>query len=398
MPEEVKEYKLTPANQNPWYLLMIWYGEPSAPEDMEIASQNRLFWHRYMFEKMTTEQRGDLIERGVHEGENLKPFSRQEKLEHEQMLRERIKKNGGDDNYPSNGVIDLSGIEIEKDFIAYNYIFPHHTKFNQVKFRKRANFYNSRFYGYAEFVGVEFSEMAYFRYATFYAWANFKGAVFLSTADYRNVPFNSTTDFSEAEFTMAPVFHGSKMYLDTDWSDTKFSNRYEQEADAVRAERCWSTLKLLMNQMMRHDYELKFFALEMEARTLYRGKSLSYNLYKYLSDFGQSISRPFYWLVGVFVLFWAIFYGMQFYEYSLSVGADQGYFTSYYVNAVALPSVSQSALTSLVNSVPFVGLQKYVYGAEASTLTLVIGVVQTLISSILLFLIGLGIRNRYRIK
>ncbi|MBL4800768.1 MAG: pentapeptide repeat-containing protein [Emcibacter sp.] len=507
MSDEKAEKQLTPANQNMWYLLMTWYGEPTHFED-PVTYQNRLFWHRYMGDSLSSDQidtLADLCQKNLEnirqsnpeerqqaeeeyrQYENFIPFTRNEKGHHILELRDRLAANGAKDFGQLRYIemhIELIGVEF-RNLVDFNhYIFPRYASFSnsefhtsvsfrkacflkktgfsevichgnigfqEATFKEEPLFFEATFKDNVEFSGAKFLKNVSFRDASFFGGGHFEKIVFSGTADFsrkvddedvkfskggffndaifmeranfRNVIFSkwaefsrvkfhkqtffqavtfqgevkfcdsvfkSTTDFTKAVFAKAPEFHGCEIYVDTIWpesnpNDEVWPTEYASEEEAKVAERAWATLKLLMNKVMRHEHELTFFALELQARAEHKGKTLSYRLYESLSDFGQGVSRPAFILLMMSFAFLVLYMGI----FIFTTGTTQeSWETTYWGKAI---------LTSFVSSFPFVGLQKYIYGGVSGCIVVLSGV-QTILSTILLFLIGLGIRNKYRIK
>ena len=128
---------------------------------------------------------------------------------------------------------------------------------------------------------------------------------------------------------------------------------------------------------------------------------LAFNtVYWWLSDFGQSFSRPFYWGVAS----WAAFTAISAWLISS-------------VRELGLEGWEFSALLSLKNSIPLLGslfrfapapeghvswFQRYYDMLEKYPATvdwlIGLGVVQNIFGGVLLFLFLLALRNRFRLK
>jgi hypothetical protein len=134
---------------------------------------------------------------------------------------------------------------------------------------------------------------------------------------------------------------------------------------------------------------LDYFALELQAR--YQGKELGagakrrlVGLYRVLSDYGRGILRPFLWLVGLWELSAVVYW----------VLADGGW--RVWDNALLLSAVN--ALPTLgAGSAARESSLEALYGSDIPNLVHVIAVVEGVIGLILLFLIALGLRNRFRL-
>jgi hypothetical protein len=139
-------------------------------------------------------------------------------------------------------------------------------------------------------------------------------------------------------------------------------------------------LKLEMDRLKKHEDELDFFALELQSRRVLLGpvRGLPIAIYGAFSDFGRSYLGP---LVALFYL--ALIGTLAF-----------------------LPSDSlspwQSLGLSVANTLNVFGFRKDFFdaatieGLPAALKTL--AATQTILGTILLFLFGLGVRNKFRMK
>ncbi len=111
-------------------------------------------------------------------------------------------------------------------------------------------------------------------------------------------------------------FHDTK-FLKT--KEDKFDTKKKNDGATEALERSYRTLKLGMETLRARNEEAMFFALEMEARRQ-RGdvplfERFAATLYKFFSNYGQSVLRPLGWLGGFtvamafiyFYLLWAMF-------------------------------------------------------------------------------------------
>jgi len=287
-------------------------------------------------------------------------------------------------------------------------VFSEDATFELAIFRKEAQFTKATFEAKAEFTSAEFNGPTIFTSIKFEEDSIFHSTIFDHAIDFRNTKFKSTTDFTNTYFKTVPQFQGSELHVDTIWdknpdlwpkppdyiNDPKEKDKEKQKTDsadqAETAERIWSSLKFQMSRLMRHDDELFFFAKELEARAVVEGKTIPYRFYKISSDLGRSIGRPAIILLAMLAVFTLI------YTLILSLTKEPSLYVVSY--DLWLESLKKAFKISLVNSVPFVGLQNYVYETGMSVYIFVLGIFQSLSSAAMLFLIGLGIRNRFRIK
>ncbi len=135
-------------------------------------------------------------------------------------------------------------------------------------------------------------------------------------------------------------------------------------------------LKELAESNRDHAAALRFHADEMRAKRWNKdqgmgwGKSFLDLLYSATSNYGQSIGRPFGWLLAVSAVF-------CFYLFKHDIG------------------LVESAKVLLANTVPFVASAKTVLSAHEDVAGVLM--IHGLLSFVFIFLIGLGFRNRFRV-
>ncbi|GBL03154.1 pentapeptide repeat-containing protein [Glaciecola sp. KUL10] len=149
-------------------------------------------------------------------------------------------------------------------------------------------------------------------------------------------------------------------------------------------------LKEIAEQFKHHRQALKFNAQELQATRWTHNKSFFGNgldiLYSVTSDYGQSIKRPFLWLLVSWVSFATIFGFMS----------DK--------TIMSFESINHMLGLSIINSLPFITIGKafQIDILEKYELTLIDNIFiamsfQNIVSLILIFLLGLGLRNQFRI-
>ncbi|MGO9007557.1 MAG: hypothetical protein ACLQIQ_02120 [Beijerinckiaceae bacterium] len=142
-----------------------------------------------------------------------------------------------------------------------------------------------------------------------------------------------------------------------------------------------------MEKLKKHEDELIFFRKELRAK---RGtfRILSPNwflnaLYDVTSSYGQSVAKPLFWLLVVFGA------GMLAFA---NVGV---------VDGRPLANVDAASL-SFANMFSFLSLKRDFFDpatlAKFSHRAQYIGALESILGVALLFLFGLGLRNRFRIK
>lgn len=321
--------------------------------------------------------------------------------------------------------VDFSKVDFNtddnKDISFVSFIFPAGANFFGAEFCKDTEFTDATFSGFANFPGatfrgdvlflqVTFSGLALFRKATFSGQAKFSGATFngvnfiratfVGEASFTSSVFNSGLLLDETTFAKVPDFQSMKTdhHVSMDSIEVAFNGKgllkfWEQAMNNTDAAK-YRRLKEMAVLAQDHEQEQNFFALEQKAmrEVRYKGAALIPGLfYETLSDFGRSLKKP---IVGVFAL-WLVFACFHF-----SVG---------YMSYFDAPSLGRLSLASLLYSgtqiLPFVGsaggarswaAQELFYDGVPGCVH-ALNVVEGLCAFVFLFLIGLALRNRFRI-
>ena len=282
--------------------------------------------------------------------------------------------------------------------------------FDGARFEGAADYTAAVFYGPASFHDSQFSERYYassiwrpcltsFVRARFETRVSFREAQFGTTdpkhdperrVDFSDAVFEATTDFRKAVFAGPPAFFGTKLHRDTDFHGVVW--RHPRQPLTSYNIRAWEQLELMMSELEKPEDRHRFFRLRMRALRRQKGDgflaSLSW-LFDLLSDYGWGVKRAFtswllHWVTGGVILFASI------------PPALQG------------PKVLWATLvTGFGNAHAFLGLTsengylapyRSVVEASASSATLqVIGTIQAVLGPILLFLMLLTLRNRFRL-
>ncbi len=453
--EEPKPPKIK-AEDNPWYLLATLYGAPDWNDD-ELQTKNRIAWNRYCAANLDEETRKRLIKEKRHTEEELTPFSPEELQEVERAFAERCGAPKTKFALPGNTVINFLDVEFEQDAWFKGYRFSSHAYFDGAVFAGKASFAGATFSGGATFRGAPFSGGANFGGATFSGRAIFggatfsglnlfDGAIFSGAADFegttfsgharfdcatfsRNASFDSAVfsdwaDFDRATFSRLADFHGAvfsgranfgatfgkatsfvnaemkgetsfehakflrepprffgaTLHEGTDWPSREAWPIPKHQNEAASFVRAYERLKLEMDRLKKHEDELDFFALELQSRCVLLGawKGLPIAIYGVLSDYGRSYLRPF-----VALIYLALIPTLAF---------------------LASDPISpwQSLGLSVANTFNVFGFRKDFFEASCieglPAVLKFVAAAQTIIGTILLFLFGLGIRNKFRMK
>jgi hypothetical protein len=187
------------------------------------------------------------------------------------------------------------------------------------------------------------------------------------------------TSFEGATFDKEPPkFFDAELHQGTVWRGVKWPPLPETKDKAGAFLDAYACLKLEMDRLKKHEDELDFFAREMQSRRVWLGpwRSLPIALYELLSNYGRSYVRP---LVALFVVA------------AIGAGAFWYFDARTYEEALGL---------SATNTLNVFGFRRDFNLSIDTPLTWlkVFAALQTILGTILLFLIGLAIRNKFRMK
>ncbi len=332
---------------------------------------------------------------------------------------------------------------------------------NHAKFGKDANFNYARFNRYAYLGKIEFHEKVNFSKAEFTGnIIKFNKAKFFkptnseSIFSFQNTIFATKVNFSKSEFHHLPDLTGTDFRAGINLDKVKFPSDF-CHCESCKARRSnpenndkqnnprglkldchsplqglrndeeikgglspkdaaitWHALSTEMEKAGYHDQALTYFGYELEAKRLnpLEGgffKKLSglffwfiLSLYKFFSNYGRSIALPFIAWVVLFCFFVAVYYyQVNDFIYSLKfafkgllpfVSDNTTFFDRMFINADA---IKQCPINTSLSHEPFV----FNNNLELLAFPFLYGF-HTLFSLILIFLFGLGVRNRLRLK
>ncbi len=220
----------------------------------------------------------------------------------------------------------------------------------------------------------------------------FKGDLSFRTARFDDVLI------LEGNYSSPPDLRSTTTKGHVDLHDLTIEKATKGQSNTERQTRAkFGRLKELAEGNRHHDAALRFFAEERRAlkRSGDLGKgALFETIYDGLCDYGQSIGRPSLFLLGNFILFIIVYFGIAVLETNSEI--DRNYIFCLLAN---------SFFASFSNVIPFLSkafeFQPDIFAdlfGEPIPLTVDLArFVQGVISLLLLFLIGLGLRNRFRI-
>lgn len=220
----------------------------------------------------------------------------------------------------------------------------------------------------------------------FHGPVEFKGTVFESPFDFQDIKFKYVPDLRLMKMNNHFSMDGMEVASIETYDKSHDRKIYRDLSDKYRR------LKELAITAKDHDREFEYFANEMRAKRYYERKwykkSLNY-LYEYFSDFGQSVGKPVYYLVLVWLNF-----GML---YAL---LSPAFCTLPYWDRIkyAFKLSAQNILPLMpVSRGSFQKTYEKLFGADLHVWVDALLLVEGVFGVILLFLIGLGLRNRFRL-
>ena len=275
------------------------------------------------------------------------------------------------------------------------------------------NFSRSMFESKSDFAEATFCVSALFENAEFQDITDFGSANFQKRVTFNNAKFKGTTSFRNASFGTPPKFFETEIHEDVnfnrvDWSDAvrSYSRGHGQREGTVSVEelaedaiRVWDRLALIMGQQEKLPERHEFFRLMMRAqreRDGHRSLSSFANwLFDKSSDYGWGMVRAFSWWAG------HIFAGMIILALAALVCPS-------YLDLGVIRTAWFSLLVSFANAHAILGLASesgHLHSArlaldsaaEADWVFSAVGTVQAILGPILLFLVLLTLRNRFRL-
>ncbi|WP_298324478.1 pentapeptide repeat-containing protein, partial [Asticcacaulis sp.] len=426
-----EQKQILPSTENCWFILANIHGFPHKNQE-EIKKRNRITWNR--FYSSTISNADKLILSEYFNLNELTPFSDKEMETVRALFMERAESLGLNLPDPKRR-IDFRSCHFDKLVDFSGYIFPSssfsgskfgelaifnsaafvgktyfrgsefceisqflnckHLKevsfsgakfcldvsFKESRYNEDVNFSDCNFLGDADFSGVKVHGNYYFRNSKVFGDSNFASVIFSGGVSFTNAELKAPTSFKHCAFEKSPPkFAGAQLHEGTVWRDVIWPPPPLDAGQAAAFTDAYERLKLEMDRLRKHDDELNFFAKELECKKLLMSplNGAAIVLYDYLCDYGRSYVKPIYWLCAL-ILFGAIFIS------SLESGKE----------------FWESLGISAANSLASLGIRKDLLGdsvLEMQPLTRIISGVQTIVGILLIFLIGLGLRNRFRMR
>ena len=333
-----------------------------------------------------------------------------------------------------HGMVSFESSKFHDAVNLDNVRFPHTTRFDNATFDGPLNcrkatfgcgfdgsengavvFSGSTFISEVDFCKTEFEVATKFERTKFKGNVGFKESHFRTKVSFNDSNFLNAISFRKASFKIPPNFFKTDLYDDADfgrvdWSGAERSyhrrSRQGEKLDLVEeraddAVRVWSRLALIMSKQEKSAERHEFFRLKMRAQRQRDGLSLlsvANLLFDGLSDYGWGVGRALFWWT-VHVVVGAI--SLAGTAWCRSGDADHG---------SALTIVLNGLFVSIGNSLAFLQLVSeggYLYDArvfidDATSgvgfpIVDLVGTIQAVLGPILLFLVLLTLRNRFKL-
>jgi hypothetical protein len=209
--------KLTPANENPWYVLMTLHGEQDGEGgNVDPDDQNRAVWNAWSCQQLDDGAAAELAKQAqvdLAETRGWAQIATEVKRKHRAEMKTR---NNDDFTYPGfpdfESSIRCSEIQFCNILVLERFIFT-----------KTANFTSATFTQAADFTFATFTRDANFSRATFTQNANFNSATFTQDADFSRATFTQNANFSFATFTQTANFHSATFRRNADFFAATFT-------------------------------------------------------------------------------------------------------------------------------------------------------------------------------
>jgi hypothetical protein len=220
--------KLTPANENPWYVLMTLYGEQDGEEvGDDLHDQNRAVWNAWSCQQLDDDAAAELAKQtqvDLAETRGWAQIATEVKGKHRAEMKKR---NDDDFTYPGfpdfESAIQCSEIQFCNILVLKGCIFTKTANFDSATFTQDANFSSATFTQDANFHSATFTQDANFHSATFMQDANFSSATFTQDANFNSATFTQDANFNSATFTQDANFIFATFTQDANFASATFT-------------------------------------------------------------------------------------------------------------------------------------------------------------------------------
>ena len=330
------------------------------------------------------------------------------------------------------------------EFVSLN--FNGRADFLSASFKSQVSFRNANFTGVALFINVNFRSDATFHYAKFYAEVRFHSARFNEISSFEDVLFENVGHFEGALFFKKdPCFLGCRI----DNTRLEFDEDMHFPIDDFTRSAITniSFLKRLSDEHGQTDQALNFNAMDLRAKRKLEFQNLSpvkhkdaiallnlpswrvwlwvnnffkgkfwfcvfTYLYELCSDFGRSFTRPLFILItlNIITITVCLFVASQQMHSNQSIFStltkELQFEGSNKISLSAFRAATEYSLYKTGNFFDFSDADKRteiinqrLFGSAIEpSFIRVYGFLKGLFSAVLIFLIGLGVRNKYRVS
>ena len=448
--------ELSPASSNPYYVMATICGELGEDYDSELVQRNRRFWNGWACAGMAQPEREALADRLGLDASELRPLTEEEK---DRVKSELAARTFTGDALPDPSNVDLSKLYFSNTVVFERFVFAGPAGFSTAHFGRHVGFYLAHFAGPAEFSDAHFAGSAEFASAHFAGPARFFSAHFAGTAYSPSAHFAGPAEFSSAHFAGDAAFYsahfaesamfssahfartaefdsayfaGNAEFADgvfgaaTSFDMARFQGRvprffqrgfhddttftakktYWPRVDPKSAARDKDAYRRLRQvSAAQHNPENEHFFLRQEmacsgvdpaktwlSRFVVRGFGV-------LSDYGYGLWQPLIGLAATVVVGWLLIHC---------------YFAWFFVMQVPPPGMEDVPRLSVIpgmfdaleiavaNTLSIFGFRTFYLGDDymphLPVFVKLVGGLQTVLGFVFLFFLGLGLRNRFRLK
>ncbi len=406
--ENKEEIELTYFEESPWGKFLL----SMARLDETSENSNGWYWLigiHYLLGITIKRMQDNLPDKHPLKSAPLPEESEKQELE---PIINRLKQRLG--NPKEITKIDFSNLEF-KNFVNFSkIIFPIPVLFSNSKFHKKVEFNYTEFFIFANFSGTcfidtvqfieatlsttlfqktKFNGVINFFNATFTKMVDFKGAIFLNDARFNNAKIQGHADFSEVHFKNDVAnFYNAEISASIVWdNDIKLWPQATKIAPReLRLNRnAYENLAYHMKKLDKYHDEHFFFRQEMRCRRQLAENFLSrraYGLYENVSNYGYGVGRAIatwfvHILIGALILFsirsidrW----NMSWEDFGCSLGISLSNSHAFFFKGDRLKDCYKT-----FESLPWFNV---IWG------------VQTITGTLLIFLVLLTLRVRFRLK
>jgi Pentapeptide repeats (9 copies) len=208
--------------------------------------------------------------------------------------------------FTANGSTSFNGVNffdcadfsstIFNEWAVFNHgtIFHKSANFSSSTFIKSANFEASHWHGFVDFSGSLFKQNT-----------NFSKANFNEVTNFENTTFKNVGHFEQARFvTHTPAFRGCQIdSTRLEFSDDHYFPKNESSKEAIKN---ISFLKRLSDEHGQTDQALNFNAMELRAKRLYMGAGWWFKKFTWLYEVSSNYGRSFYLPLRIYFILWIL--------------------------------------------------------------------------------------------